>query len=110
MASMFINCGRLFLLPALSTAAITTSAGTDYGVNFALSNSSLRRCEMVFARTVGFANSALDVTALVEIFTNLVDRSATTSATITITNSKGAAALTAGDRLIATSKNWTITG
>jgi len=65
---------------------------------------------MVFARTVGFINAGLGAPALVEIFTNLIDRSLTTSATITITNNWGAALLTAGERLIATNKNWVITG
>jgi hypothetical protein len=40
----------------------------------------------------------------------LANRSATTSATITITNNWGASALTVGERLIATSKNWVIVG
>jgi hypothetical protein len=65
---------------------------------------------MVFARTVGVGNCQLGVDALVEIFTNLVDRSATTSATITITSNWGAALLSAGQRAIATDKNWAITG
>jgi hypothetical protein len=65
---------------------------------------------MVFARTVGFGTAGLGAPALVEIFTNLVDRSLTTSATITITNNWGAALLTAGERDIAISKNWLITG
>ena len=65
---------------------------------------------MVFARTVGFANCQLGVTQLVEIFTNLVDRSLTTSATITISNNWGASALTPAERAIATNKNWLIVG
>ena len=110
MNSMFANCRSLQALPALSTASITTGAGTDFGVNFAINNNSLDRCEMIFARTVGFSSCQLGVDALVEIFTNLVDRTATTSATITITSNWGAALLTAGQRAIATDKNWLITG
>ena len=110
MAVMFNSCFSLQSIPALSTAGITTTAGTDYGVNFAVNTSTLARCEMVFARTVGFGNAGLGAPALVEIFTNLVDRSATTSATITITGNWGASLLTAGERAIATGKNWTITG
>jgi surface protein len=106
----FQNCFSINALPALSTAGITPSAGTDFGANFASGCSSLDRCQMVFARTVGFTNCQLGAPALVEIFTNLVDRSLTTSATITITNNWGAALLTAGERLIATNKNWVITG
>jgi hypothetical protein len=107
---MFQSCLSIQSIPALSTAGITTTAGTDYGVNFAATARTLARCEMVFARTVGFGNAGLGAPALVEIFTNLVDRSLTTSATITITNNWGAALLTAGERLIATNKNWVITG
>jgi surface protein len=110
MSTMLSNCPSLHSIPALSTASITTTAGSDFGANFAVNNNSLDRCQMVFARTVGFANCQLGVDALVEIFTNLVDRSATTSATITITNNWGAALLTTTQRNIAISKNWLITG
>ena len=65
---------------------------------------------MVFARTVSFANCQLSRDALVEIFTNLVDRSSTTSANINITGNWGATALSTADRDIALNKNWTITG
>jgi surface protein len=109
MNAMFVNCHSLRSIPSLSTTSITTTSGSDYG-NFALNAYSLQRCEMVFARTVSFGNANLSRTALVEIFNNLVDRSLTTSATITITNNWGAALLTAGERAIATGKNWTITG
>jgi hypothetical protein len=65
---------------------------------------------MAFNQTVVLTNCQLSRTALVEIFTNLVDRSATTSANINISGNWGATALTAGERAIATAKNWTITG
>jgi surface protein len=107
---MFQGCINLHAIPALSTASITTTAGTDFTANFANGAASLDRCQMVFARTVGFTNCQLGVDALVEIFTNLVDRSATTSATITITGNWGAALLSAGQRDIALNKNWLITG
>ena len=107
---MFNSCQSLQNIPALSTAAITTTAGRDYGVNFAVNCNSLDRFEMIFARAVGFANAQMSRDALVEIFNNLVDRTGVASAVITITNNYGAAALSAGDRAIATGKNWTITG
>jgi surface protein len=110
MSNMFGTCISLQSVPALSTVGITTSVGTDFGSGFAATCNSLDRCQMVFARTVGFANCQLGVTALVEIFTNLVDRSATTSATITITSNWGAALLSVAQRNIAISKNWLITG
>lgn len=108
MGSMFRNCYSLQSIPALSTAGITTATGTDFGAFFANTNRTLSRCEMVFARTVGFGNANLSAPALVEIFNNLVDRSATTSATITITGNWGVADLTAADLLIATNKNWVV--
>ena len=48
--------------------------------------------------------------ALEEVFTNLVDRSGTTSATITISASLGAPLLSQAQRDIALNKNWTIIG
>jgi hypothetical protein len=110
MGSMFNSCQSLQAIPALSTAGITTTAGTDFAAGFASGCNSLDRCEMIFARAVGFANAQMSRDSLVEIFNNLVDRTGIASATITITNNYGAAALSAGDRAIATGKNWTITG
>jgi surface protein len=110
MSGMFESCQSLQNVPALNTSLITPSSGSDYGVVFASACSSLDRCEMVFARTVNISSCQLGVDALVEIFTNLVDRSATTSATITITNNWGAALLTTTQRNIALNKNWLITG
>jgi surface protein len=109
MTAIFTNCNSLNSIPALSTASITTTSGTDFG-NFAISSNSLNRIQMVFARTVSISNCQLSRDALVEIFNNLVNRSATTSATITITGNWGASALSTADRNIALNKNWTITG
>jgi len=110
MSAMFRDIfGSLNSIPALSTASITPSAGTDFS-NFANNSNSLNRCQMVFARTVSFSNCQLSRDALVEIFTNLVDRTSTTSANIDITNNWGATALSTADRDIALNKNWTITG
>jgi surface protein len=109
MNSMFSFCTSLNSIPALSTTSITTTSGTDF-TDFASTCRSLNRCQMIFARTVSFLNCQLSQTALVEIFTNLVDRSATTSANINITGNWGASALSTADRNIALNKNWTITG
>jgi surface protein len=109
MNNMFINCAALQNIPAFNTAAITTTAGTDFG-NFTNTCLSVDRIEVSFARNVSLQNCQLSQTALVEVFNNLVDRTATTSATITITGNWGANALTAAERLIATNKNWTIVG
>jgi surface protein len=106
MASMFSTVRSLNSIPALLTSAINV----DFGTSFAASSASLNRCEMIFTRTVSFANCQLSATAIEEIFTNLSNRTATTSANINITSNWGATALSAAQKLIATSKNWTITG
>jgi surface protein len=107
MFNIFHSCQSLNSIPALSTASITTTSGSDFG-NFAISSNSLNRIQMVFARTVSISNCQLSRDALVEIFNNLVNRSATTSATITITGNWGVTALSAADLLIATNKNWVV--
>ena len=105
MSYMFQNCYSLNSIPAFTTTAVTTDFTT-----FANNCNSLNRITMSFNRTVALQNCQLSKDALVEIFTNLVNRTATTSANIDITGNWGASALTAADRLIATNKNWTIVG
>jgi archaellin len=105
----FFECQSLNNIPALSTNSITPTSGVNF-VFFALNSSSLNRCQMIFARDVNFNNCQLSRDAIVEIFTNLVNRTLTTSATIYISNNWGASALTAGERAIATNKNWVIVG
>ena len=105
MASMFYNCFSLNFIPAFITTAVTTDFTT-----FANNSTSINRILMRFNRTVSLQNCQLSKDALVEIFTNLIDRTTTTSATIDITGNWGATALTSADRLIATNKNYTITG
>jgi surface protein len=110
MNGMFATCSTLNSIPALSTVAITTILGTDFGTSFTSTCNSLNRCQMIFARQVTLSNCQLSRDALVEIFTNLVDRSSTTAANINITGNWGATALSIADRNIALNKNWTITG
>ena len=105
MVSMFQNCQSLNFIPAFITTAITT----DFTL-FANGSTSINRILMSFNRTVALQNCQLSKDALVEIFTNLTNRTATTSATIDITGNWGASALTSADRAIATNKNFTITG
>jgi len=108
MANLFVGCNNLKEIPALSTVSITAALGTDF---LSWQNcSSLGSCKISFARNIQLNNGQLSRTALVEIFTNLTNRTLTTAANINITGNWGASALTAADRLIATSKNWTITG
>ena len=104
MANMFQNCVSLNFIPNFNTALVTNFTIFANGCN------SLDRCTTIFRNSVGLQNCQLSKDALVEIFTNLTDRTSTTSATIDITGNWGASALTSADRLIATNKNWTITG
>lgn len=108
MNGMFQGCGALQNIPAFNTAAITPTAGSDFGP-FSVGGS-IDRIQVAFARTVNISNCQLSRTALVEVFNNLVSRTLTTSATITISGNWGASALTAGERAIATGKNWVIVG
>ena len=105
MAYMFTNCVSLNFIPAFITTAVTTDFTT-----FANGSTSINRITMSFNRTVALQNCQLSRDALVEIFTNLTDRTSTTSATIDITGNWGSSALTSADRAIATNKNWVITG
>ena len=104
MNTMFQNCFSLNFIPNFNTALVTNFT------NFANGCSSLDRCTTIFRNSVGLQNCQLSKDALVEVFTNLIDRTTTTSATIDITGNWGATALTSADRLIATNKNWTIVG
>ena len=105
MSLMFYNCVSLNFIPAFITTAVTTDFTT-----FANDCNSLNRILMSFNRTVALKNCQLSKDALVEIFTNLTNRTATTSATIDITGNWGSSALTSADRAIATNKNFTIIG
>ena len=105
MAYMFQNCVSLNFIPAFVTTAVTSDFTT-----FTNGSTSINRILMSFNRTVALQNCQLSKDALVEVFTNLIDRTATTSATIDITGNWGSSALTSADRLIATNKNWIITG
>ena len=105
MSYMFQSCQSLNFIPAFTTTAVTTDFTT-----FANGSTSINRILMSFNRTVALLNCQLSKDALVEIFTNLANRTATTSATIDITGNWGASALTSADRLIATNKNYIIIG
>ena len=105
MGYMFQSCSSLNFIPAFITTAVTTDFTT-----FANGSNSINRILMSFNRTVALQNCQLSRDALVEIFTNLTNRTSTTSATIDITGNWGASALTSADRAIATNKNFTITG
>ena len=103
-STMFNDCYSLNFIPNFNTTLVTNFAG------FANRCANLDRCTTIFRNSVGLQNCQLSKDALIEIFTNLIDRTSTTSATIDITGNWGASALTSSDRLIATNKNYVITG
>lgn len=105
MSYLFYNCYSLNFIPAF----ITTSITSDFTA-FANGCNSLNRILMSFNRTVELKNCQLSKDALVEVFTNLTNRTSTASATIDITGNWGSSALTSADRAIATNKNWVIIG
>jgi surface protein len=126
--SMFFGCGSLQKAPFFNTASVinmnqmfsgcrvlntisnydTTNVTNITG--FATDCTSLDRTDIICRTSVNFNNCQLSQVELVNIFNNLIDRSATTAANINITGNWGATALTAGERNIALNKNWTITG
>jgi len=99
---MFQSCVSLNYVPNINTSNVT------FHVNQFNACNSLNRVELVARNTISFQNCQLSRDAIVEIFNNLVDRTLTTSATITITGNWGVTALSAGDLLIATNKNWVV--
>jgi surface protein len=104
MNQMFQPCTSINEIPAFDTSSVTNMGNTF--VNCV----SLDRTDIVCPVSVNFNNCQLSRTELVNIFNNLVDRTATTSANINISGNWGATALTTAERDIALDKNWTITG
>lgn len=101
-----------FLHPiAVDLIKATTAIGTGFIGSNNNSQTGLRLLNMGSIHTaLTISNSNLDVTALVALFGDLYNRSSTTAGTLTITGVFGASQLTAQQRAIATSKNWTIVG
>ena len=62
------------------------------------------------APQISLQYNKLGYTALVNLFNDLAAQGTVTSKTINITGNPGTASLTASDKLIITSKGWTITG
>lgn len=109
--------------PAFAPTTISSLGGTNPSLReigalnlsnattgFSVANSAnLQRSRAYGGRfTQNYSGCKLDRAALVEIFNNL--GTASGAQTITITGNPGAAALSAGERAIATGKGWTITG
>lgn len=126
-ASMFCYCFSLKSIPQLDTSSATgfdnmfyqccslqsipqldTSSGTSFASMFGGCGSlQVGRLNGTSTANISYASCRLSRVALVDIFTGLA---AVVGLIITITGNFGAADLTAADRLIATSKGWTISG
>ena len=104
MNNTFNGCNALNVIPALNTGSVTNMG------NFATNCNSLDKSDIICPVSVNFNNCQLSQSELVNIFNNLVDRTATTAANINISGNWGASALTTAERDIALNKNWTITG
>lgn len=98
---MFNNCTNIRELPAFNLPLCTVFTSWLAG-NTTLSKS------LVYGatRSHSYSNMALSQANIVTIFTNL--GTAAGAQTITVSNNIGYAGLTAAERLIATSKGWTI--
>ncbi len=104
--SLFTSTFNLMTLPSFNVSGITSYSNT-----FNNSFGNLLKCQIFnINSSINFSNKRLGRNEIVEIFNNLTDRTSTTSSNISITGCYGAFYLTAADRLIATNKNWTITG
>lgn len=102
-AGMFNSCWNLQAIPACTGAAMTSNSNL-IGQCYSLKSFGI---SLVGALNWNIGiNYMLGKDALVQIFNALP----TSANTITITNCRGASALSAGDRLIATTKGWTIVG
>jgi surface protein len=98
---MFNNCYNLRELPALSLPVCTVF--TSWLAN----NTTLSKSNVVNpTRGHSYSGMSLSQANIVTIFTNLGIASG--AQTITVSSNPGYAGLTAGERLIATAKGWTI--
>lgn len=99
---MFYQCTTL---QSVDLSHTTLSAVTDNTLLVSGMNS-MTICRLPqIGKTFTVANSKLDASALNALFTDLRDLSSTTSQTLTITGTPGAATC---DQTIATNKNWVI--
>jgi hypothetical protein len=96
----WLNCTNLLEIPAFDFSAVTTTSTAFSGCTSLASILAFG-----WKTTFSVAGTALNASALNVLFGNLA--TATTSRTITITGTPGAATC---DRAIATAKGWTVTG
>jgi len=98
-------CRSNFSLPVIPD--LDVSSGTNFP-SFCSGCVTLSRSQITgTSHTISYANMRLGQAELVEIFNNLAT---VVGQTITISGNWGASLLTAGERLIATSKGWTLIG
>jgi len=101
LSSTFNNCLNLRELPALSLPVCTVFTSW-LGANSTLAKSGVVNP----TRGHSYSGMSLSQANIVTIFNNL--GTASGAQTITVSSNPGYAGLTAAERLIATSKNWTI--
>jgi hypothetical protein len=100
-SSMFNNCTGLRELPALSLPVCTVFT------SWLNNNTTLAKSGVINpTRGHSYSNMALSQANIVTIFNNL--GTASGAQTITVSTNPGYAGLTAGEKLIATAKGWTI--
>lgn len=102
--NMFNGCGNLRKVPAYNLSTVTLASANFFSNNLSLIESNITGMRY----THSYLNCKLSQTELVNVFNNL--GVAVGAQTITISGNYGAAALTAGERAIATGKGWTIVG
>lgn len=107
--NIFNGCNNLTDVGTLDLSACTAAATAAFANMYSLQNVRLTNMRTNIL-AIAFLNSGLSREALTNLFTDLPDRTGTgLSQAITVTGSRGAAALTADDKAIATNKLWTVT-
>ncbi len=99
MAEMFGGCFSLTSIPELDVSSVSNFSNCFSGC-YSLQSAPLQGTSV----NISFEGCLLGRQAIVDIFNGL----ANASATIDVRNNYGAAALTSGDRAIATGKGWTV--
>lgn len=104
--NMFYQAYFIQDVPAYDCTACQDNYGPDFSNAY-----ELKRVRLINIKaSINLSNCELSRPAIVEVFHNLVDRSAIASQNVNITGCPGASVLTVAERAIATDKNWTITG
>ena len=108
----FMNSCYAYNQPLTVTFSLTNShthSGFIGSTNYAMKYLRVVNWNAAF-ESISIQNGSYSADSLALLFTDLYDRTATTAGAINITNCYGASLLTAGQKQIATDKNWVITG